>query len=402
MMTRYALWGVFGLLLGVGVGYGASLTSFMAGGEYFVPNNSEKPNLASRSDNGSGPTVNSEVPRARVHVLNGEKHEFGSMIRDTRKSHTFIFKNVGNAPLALQKGETTCKCTFSELETGEVPPGGTVSVMLEWDGKSSTPMFSQSAEIITNDPERTVVRLSVEGVLEDAVRVLPETVVLSNLPGDVESVRTVRMFSAETDLELEVEEAIFLKEATAKYFTVETRPLDDSELRSGQRVTSALELTIRIHPGLPTGKIDQVLKLRVNSPNRPELEIPIVGNVISDISVIGRGTPYDSQQNLLMIGAVPRAEGAKRELIVMVKGVRREEIELSVDRVDPPEALQAILGEPIVGERLVRYPLTVEVIPGAPPMSRLGNKQGRTGKIHLKATNSDTKELTIFVTFVTN
>jgi hypothetical protein len=202
MMKVYALWGVLGLLLGVGVGYGSSLTSFMSGGEYFVPNNSEQPDISSSSNVSSGQIAVSEIPRARVSVLNGEKHEFGTMIRDTRKSHTFLFKNVGNAPLTLKKGETTCKCTFSELETGEVPPGGTVSVMLEWDGKSSTPMFTQSAEIITNDPERTVVRLAVEGVLEDAVRVLPETIVLSNLPGDVESVRTVRLFSAEPDLEL--------------------------------------------------------------------------------------------------------------------------------------------------------------------------------------------------------
>jgi hypothetical protein len=86
----------------------------------------------------------------------------------------------------------------------------------------------------------------------------------------------------------------------------------------------------------------------------------------------------------------------------MVKGSRREEIELSVDRVDPPDGLRATLGEPIMAERHVRYPLTVEVIPGAPPMSRLGNDQGKTAKIHLKAANSDTKELVIHVTFVTN
>jgi hypothetical protein len=398
MSKVYTLWSLLGLVLGVGMGYGVSLASFRAAGEYFAPNNSERPGLSSTA--APEPTV--EVRRPRVLVVNGERYNFGVMHRDSRNSHVFLLKNVGDAPLTLEKGETTCKCTFSELAAREIAPNETVEVTLEWEGKSSTPMFSQTAEIQTNDPERGIVRLTIEGSLEDAVRAMPDTIYLPNLPGDTQTERTVRLYATEGEEPLRLEHFEFLREESAPFYHVEARPMSAEEWSGNPRVTSGLELTVSILPGLPTGKIDQTLFVALNSPARPDLEIPIKGNVISDISVVGRGTSFDTARNLLAIGAIPRAEGAKRELIVMIKGARRNEIELEIERVDPPEALRATLGEPTTSDRLVRYPLTVEVIPGAPPMSRLGNEQGKTAKIFLKATNSATKEMIIHVTFVTN
>lgn len=398
MMKYYAVWGLVGLLLGVGVGYGASRTTFLVGGEYFVPNNSERPEIyVEHSSSGE-----EERQRARVEVVNGERHQFGTMNRGAKKSHVFLFKNTGNVPLTLELGETTCKCTLGKLVDNQVLPGETAEVKLEWEGKASSTEFSQTAQIITNDPQRRLVRLTIEGLLEDAVRVMPERVHMPNVAAGTETKRVIRLLSSDAETPLEIEGHSFLREDLAEHFDVAWRPLESSELKAGPRAASGAEVTLTVKPGIPTGNVEQVLHLNLNIADRPELDIPISGNVVGDISIVGRGTPYDSERNLLTMGAVSRENGAKRELIILVKGERREEIQLEVDRTDPEDVLKATLGEPIVSERNVRYPLHVEIVPGMPPVNRLGNEQAKVARIYLKSTNSASDEVIIYVSFLTN
>src|SRR4051812_32552624 len=51
-----------------------------------------------------------KLPRA---VAEEAKYNFGTMQRGTSKSHDFVIKNVGEAPLKLRAGTTSCKCTLS-------------------------------------------------------------------------------------------------------------------------------------------------------------------------------------------------------------------------------------------------------------------------------------------------
>ncbi len=50
-------------------------------------------------------------------------YEFGVMELYETGKHEFVFKNTGEAPLVLQKGSTTCKCTLSQLEDCSIQPG---------------------------------------------------------------------------------------------------------------------------------------------------------------------------------------------------------------------------------------------------------------------------------------
>src|SRR5688500_8060497 len=71
----------------------------------------------------------------RVAVVNGEMHDFGKMDRNAKESHAFIIRNEGDAPLKLEKGETTCKCTVSDLKGNSLAPGEETEVLLEWTAK---------------------------------------------------------------------------------------------------------------------------------------------------------------------------------------------------------------------------------------------------------------------------
>jgi len=91
--------------------------------------------------------------------------DFGRMIVGEQGSHEFAFTNAGEAPLELTKGATSCKCTISGLEQTLIPPGETANVKLEWKANPGGPGgdFRQTALILTNDPLRPEVTLTIQG-----------------------------------------------------------------------------------------------------------------------------------------------------------------------------------------------------------------------------------------------
>jgi hypothetical protein len=117
----------------------------------------------------------------RAVVVNGERHDFGTMDRLAQGEHAFQIHNDGDAPLELQLGKTTCKCTLGELERSKLAPGETTTVTLRWQVKTTEPTFEQNAEIITNDPHHNPIHLFIHGNVIDTLK--PETwnVTLSDL-----------------------------------------------------------------------------------------------------------------------------------------------------------------------------------------------------------------------------
>ena len=56
--------------------------------------------------------------------------EFGSMEQGKSMTHEFVIFNRGTAPLKLEQGPTTCKCTLSELDNNVIEPGKAATVTL--------------------------------------------------------------------------------------------------------------------------------------------------------------------------------------------------------------------------------------------------------------------------------
>src|SRR5262249_31790011 len=98
--------------------------------------------------------------REASHIVVDEPHyDFGSMQRGTSKSHEFVIRNTGNAPLKIRNGGTTCKCTLSKVAEESIPPNGSTKVKLEWTAKIDNGPFSQEATILTNDPTESQIKL---------------------------------------------------------------------------------------------------------------------------------------------------------------------------------------------------------------------------------------------------
>jgi hypothetical protein len=398
-MKTYWIIAVCSLAIGLSVAGGATWYQLLAPREYFVPNNSISP-LAD-----SGPhTAQASDGHDHAHVLveNGERFHFGRMNRGAKMKHTFYFRNVGLRPLTLEIGEASCKCTISKLDRDSVMPGEVVPVTLEWEAKTGTAEFRQVAEIKTNDPEHETVRLQIEGYVDEALRLVPDALRFVNVSGNEPVTRTIHLFGGNAEDAVEILHHELTEANTAKYFEVDIRDATEQELASQPRAKFGKRISVTLSPGMPTGEIRQQLRLQTSLPEASELFIPIDGNIVSDISVLGRGGIFQSRSGLLTLGPVKSAEGASVELLILVKGPHRESIQFEVAEIDPPNGLQVTLGEAKVSEKMVTYPLRVDVPRGAPTMSRLGTEQGKLGTILLKTTHSLTKEIPIRVRFAVN
>ena len=67
---------------------------------------------------------------AGVHdaVVDQVEYDFGTMERESRKSHRFTIRNEGKGSLVLKKGDTTCRCTKFEIAKTELAPGETTAL----------------------------------------------------------------------------------------------------------------------------------------------------------------------------------------------------------------------------------------------------------------------------------
>jgi len=386
------------LVLGVvgGVGLGAWSTTK----NHFTPSNLENPLQESGKREEQIPDSLKVKPFPRAVVVNGERFNFGSMRRSAEMSHTFYIRNTGTAPLTIEQRETTCKCTISKLEKNEIPPNQTAAVTLEWKAKNAEESFRQAAIIATNDPEREFIQLRIEGLVEDTIRMSPASIQFINLSASETATREFRILGSKSLEELEVTEWELTQKRTAEFFDVQMRELTAEEVAQEKEVSRGILVSVTIKPGLPTGDIEQTIRIKTNMPEAPDFYVEVGGNIIGDISIMG--PKYDSHRGILVMGGVDHDTGAETQLLILVKGPDRDNVRLQVADIDPANGLEATLGERKENERSVTYLLKVRVPKNAPRMSRLGTDQGKLGRILLTTENSVIKEIPIRVKFSVN
>ena len=202
------------------------------------------------------------------------------------------------------------------------------------------------------------------------------------------------------DPDLEIISHEFRDAELAKFFTVTTEPLP-KEKWTDPLITSATHVTLNIQPGLPIGVLQQVLRLVTNKRDVPPIEIYIDMSVISDISVLAPGQQFNAETNTLVLGPVAKSTGrAGVKLFVIAKGAFKDDVKLQVVSIDPAEAIAVELGEPSGQEKVRRFPVTLNILPGSPSVNRMGSEQGEPGKIVLSTQHPELPQLEMRVNFV--
>lgn len=341
-----------------------------------------------------------EGPRPKVHV-DSRTHHFGIMERDTTLKHDFIFTNRGDAPLTLIKGQTSCKCTLSELAQNSIAPGESAAVTLEWTAYTNEHDFRQTAVIETNDPEQRSITLTVEGRVSYSHRLLPSALVFGEITANSPHVVRTRLYSLKANT-IEILSHRFAEPTAADHFEVTITPIAKEELNKDdlgdEDAQSGVLIAVSAKPGLPVGPFYQRLLLTTNLKTAPQIEIPVQGRVVGDLTISGRN--WNDEIGVLELGTIRSSEGAKAELSVVAKGPYREAVDLKVVKVTP-DFLKVTVGKPrTIGKAVTLFPLTIEIPPGSPAANFLGSQQGKLGNIILDTGHPETPQLRMHLRMV--
>ena len=344
--------------------------------------------------------VPSDRPLPRVVVTGDDTHDFGRMERDSTRSHTFAIRNDGDAPLKLVKRSTSCKCTTSLLENEMVLPGKTAQITLEWTTITDAADFRQTATIETNDPRRQFLTLTIHGKVTHSHKVAPEELAFTRVQASEGAHQDLYVYSyGESELSISGHE--FLESATTDFFGLEISPMPEELLKKEDGARAGKIARVVLKPGLPLGPLHQTIRLRLNLPDEPVVEIPIMGEVIGDLTVVGPRSQWNDELQVLTLGTIKSRVGAKsRGMYLLVKAEDREQLKLQVRDVAPP-ILKFSFDEPreLAGRGLLQIPFTVEVPPDAPIGDYSGTIRGNAGHVQIETGIANSPRLRLIVKF---
>ncbi len=262
-----------------------------------------------------------------------KRFHFGTMDALTSATHDFVVRNVGTFPLKLTPAGTSCKCTISNIDQTEVPPGGEARVTLEWRTPRSDDTFSHHAIIKTNDPIHRQLRFEIVGTVRMQLAVEPAYLHFDNLLPD-ESRTFKALLLSQTWDHFEIASG----NPSLENATWTATPLDAKFLEF-YKATSGYEVSITTPPDLPRGSFKHWLRLDIVADDATEPEpfdIHFSGEVMGRLAVIGSAI---EASGVVSLGTLRQGEEVSVALLLKV---RDEEKELPVASIETsPDFLEA-------------------------------------------------------------
>ncbi len=343
-----------------------------------------------------------DVPQPKA-VVPEKIFLFGNIEHRATMRHDFPILNKGGSALVVTFGSSTCNCTAVELdgkaaEQGDritIEPGGEATVMIEWTAKSSAGPYRHGATFMTNDPEMPQIELTVEGHVVESTAIRPSELLFGTVQtGETKEAHLYLLAYLDQPVEVlkyEVADEQLAKQVEVQIETLSPDQLPDPDASGGVKVIATFRA------GKSLGPFGGALKLETSLENAKRLTVPIMGQVMGDISIYGPG--WLPQKGLLRMGTIKSELGKKVRLNVAVRGTHAKTTRFEVERIDPPE-LKATLGEPReMNEHLLHVPLFVEIPAGTRSMVRLGEPASTDAEIVLRSTHPDSSEVRLRVHF---
>jgi len=388
---RVFLLALLGLGVGVAIGYGHNW--------YDVGDIKEQFRLLNTPPS-ADELLSAKAPR--VDVVGGETHDFGIMERMGKRHYTFVIRNVGTAALTLEQGKTSCKCTISQLAGGHLEPGADVEVRLEWTAKESEPEskdFEQTAEILTNDPQRRVVRLQIVGKIIQSVWAKPADIILSSVTQGNGATASAMIYAYKSD-NLEIVSHEFYFTRLEGFLDVQFEDLSQEELARDRDALSGKKMVLTLTPNLPLGNFNEAIRITTNLPDSPRIDIAIQGVVTPDITFLSSRRFYRARR-ILDLGIVSQEKGVEEKITMLAKGPLRESIQFHVKEVEPAGVfqLELVRRESILTGKAIQHDLLLKIPPGTDQVKRLNEQQEGYGRILLETTHPDIEYLEIRVRF---
>lgn len=104
-----------------------------------------------------------EIENAPQIVFEDISYFFGKIKSKDKIEHEYKFKNEGKSDLLIRKIRSTCGCTTVAPKSKVVKPGESSSVKVIFNPGTRSGKQNKSIYVITNDPKKSNVRLTIKG-----------------------------------------------------------------------------------------------------------------------------------------------------------------------------------------------------------------------------------------------
>lgn len=211
--------------------------------------------------------------KPKAHVAQ-PVHDAGTVAPGKEVIHDFVVENQGTAPLEITDVRPACGCTVAQFDR-VIAPGASGKVHAVLDTSTFAGAISKGVTVLTNDPVRPSIQLTVKANVEPHLMVNPGYArflqpQLSD-PGVVEQ----RLWTKSFD-ELEI------LEVTSPYpfLTVTHERIESAEDRHEDGAGPQHQLTFVLdYTEAPVGALGEYVTVRTNHPVQPEVKIPVSGFV---------------------------------------------------------------------------------------------------------------------------
>jgi hypothetical protein len=359
------------------------------------------------STESSGDAIRSEVERlagqkvGKISVVNGAELDFGLMMKGTKRSHKFIFKNVGQADAKIWFKASTCKCTVGKFTEATLKPDEQTEVELEWKAENILEQFST---IGSNCPSQEEIKLVIRGRIGQAYTFDPPSQNLGDVLSMFENEVKFRIYSfQEAPINIaggQVKDSVLSKKV--RFESYEEKTLQPGEIPEMADARRYVDCKVTLLPGMPAGPLNLELQIgRRNEAGGQEEEFlfyNIRGRVVTPIRVIA-GDDYNETRNILTMGAAKSSQGLKKSFML---SIRTEDFQgdpnVRVGKVIP-EQIKATIGTPKVSATQRIYPILLEIPPGSDPVEFDGTFSKDFGKIVIETDMESSPTIPMYLKF---
>jgi len=109
----------------------------------------------------ASPAAASGAPAQPRLKFEAEKHDFGKVKQGQSMTYEFVFENLGDAPLVIEKVETSCGCTAALLSEKNIAPGKKGKIKTTFDTQGYGGRVTKFIFVESNDPSHPRVELAV-------------------------------------------------------------------------------------------------------------------------------------------------------------------------------------------------------------------------------------------------
>ena len=347
---------------------------------------------------GDPPPISPTGPHPKA-IIDATEFEFGRMEVGEERSHVFTLRNEGSVPLVIKKGASTCQCTLSELEKGELPAGESMKVTLKWKPTAQAENFRKSADIMTNDPDHQLITLQLKGMVVPRLLSIPNRDWLVNKMADDEPTVFTGMLISPLVEKFE----ILGLESQNPLLSAEATPLDPEQLTLN-RAVSGYEIKVKLSSEIPVGPFTIPLAIKTDVPERTAegtlggpstVEVLVSGTHRGPVRIIGQA--WDENHMAITMGQFEQKQGRTTTLTMMIRGAPEEGLKIIGEPVCDPEQLQATIesDEKALGKH-ARFKLKLEYPAGAP---RVNRREANPATVRFRTNHPRAPEVELLVYF---